>query len=228
MLIYVQETLATLERLRDYADNLRQKFDLGRDAPELLLDAESLDQRLREIIDCLPAQDMSGNCRSHLSWLVRRLKEGNVRACRQDIEDLADRDIPGTIEKLRQWSMELQHLDGELRAAVTPLIKTMQFDSAIRKSFLVLTERLRAHYDLPNGKDGEDLVNQAFGKDSSFNASLDASRRSALRNYFAGIYGVIRNKFAHGDHEATIAELEAALASVNLGLQILGELKDVE
>ena len=228
MLIYVQETLAALDKLRDYADKLRQKFDLGRDATELLLDAESLDQRLREVIDRLPDADMSGSCRRHLSWLVSELKKGDVRACRQDIDDLADRDIPGTIEKVKQWSMKLRHLDEELRVAVTPLVKAMQLDSAIRKCFVVLTERLRIFYSLPNGKDGEDLVNQIFGKDSAFHTSLDASRKAALRNYLSGIYGVIRNKFAHGDHEATIAELEAALATVNLSLQILDELKEVK
>jgi hypothetical protein len=90
MLMYIQETLAEPERLNDYAENLRQKFDLGRDASELLLDAESLDQRLREVIERLPSPSMSGNSRRHLSWMVRESKMGNSLTCRQDIDDLVE------------------------------------------------------------------------------------------------------------------------------------------
>lgn len=226
MLIYIQETLAELERLRDYADKLQQKFELGREASELILDAESLDQRLRDLIERLPDTKMSGNCKRHLSWLVSELKKNSAATCRQDIADLCNNDIPGTIAALQKWARDMSFMDEELRTAVIPLVKTRQFDSAIRKAFLVLTERMRSIYDLPKGRDGEDLVNVIFGKDSPHHATLELTKKLANRNFFSGLYGVIRNKFSHGDHEATIAELEAALSSVNLCLQILEELKN--
>ena len=225
MLIYLQETIGELRKLRDYAENLRKKFDQEREPDELLLDAESLDQRLRLIISNLPDAAMSGNSRRHLSWLVGELRKGSKRTCRQDIDDLADNDIPSTIDALEKWCAKMEHLDSELRDAIVPLIRTMQFDSAIRKAFVVLTERFRAIYGFSNSKDGEDLVNQVFGKDSIFHTTLEATKKASYRNYYAGIFGVIRNKFAHGDHDARVSELEAAVASVNLGLEILEELK---
>ena len=226
-MIYVHETVGELKKLLVYAEKLQQRFDLNREPDELLLDAESLDQRLRDVIAHLPAPNMSGNSLRHLSWLVSELKKGSPTNCRSDINDLVNSDIPGTIEKLEKWAKDMAYMDAELREAVVPLIRTRQFDSAIRKAFLVLTERLRSTYSLPQGTDGEGLVNTIFGQGSAYHASMEQSKKLAHRNFMAGIYGVIRNKFSHGDHEATIAELEAALSSVNLCLQIIEEIQGV-
>jgi len=225
MLIYVQEVVDELRKLREYASLLRTKFDNGRDATELLLDAESLAQRLNAVIDALPDKSMSGSSRRHLSWLLRELGKGSSKTCRQDVEDLVEYDIPGTIESIERWAREMSYLDEELRDAVVPLIKARQFDSAIRKAFLVLTERLRSTYKLSKGTDGEGLVNIVFGQTSKYHTTMDSGQKLAQRNFMSGLYGVIRNKFSHGDHEASIAELEAALSSVNLCLKNIEELK---
>lgn len=227
MLIYVQEIVDELRKLGEYASMLRTKFDAGRDPAELLLDAESLAQRFNSLIGSLPDANMSGNSRRHLSWLVRELKKHDPKSCRQDIEDLVEHDIPGTIERIEKWAKEMAYLDEELRDAVVPLIKTRQFDSAIRKAFLVLTERLRSTYSLPKGMDGEGLVNIVFGQASKHHQTLDPGQKLAQRNFISGLYGVIRNKFSHGDHEASIAELEAALSAVNLCLKNVEDFKAV-
>lgn len=227
MLIYVQEVVGELRNLRDYATMIRTKFDAGRDPSELLLDAESLAQRLNALIESLPDPNMSGNCRRHLSWLVRELRNSSPSTCRQDIEDLVEHDIPETIERVERWAKEMTYLDEELCDAVVPLIKARQFDSAIRKAFLVLTERLRLTYSLPKGTDGEGLVNIVFGQSSKYHATLDAGQKLAQRNFMSGLYRVIRNKFSRGDHEASIAELEAALSSVNLCHKNIEDLKTV-
>jgi hypothetical protein len=57
--------------------------------------------------------------------------------------------------------------------------------------------------------------------------TMDPGQKLAQRNFMSGPYGVIRNKFSHGDHEASIAEFEAALSSVNLCLKNIEELKAV-
>lgn len=227
MLIYVQETVEELRKLLEYAEKLQQRFELEREPSELLLDAESLAQRLNEVIDRLPDSKMSGNSRRHLGWMVRELRKGDARSCRSDIDDLVNSDIPGIIEKIEKWAKDMAYMDEELRAAVVPLIRTRQFDSAIRKAFLILTERLRSTYSLPQGTDGEGLVNIVFGQNSPHHSSMEPSKKLAHRNFMSGIYGVIRNKFSHGDHEATIAELEAALSSVNLCLQIIEDLRGI-
>lgn len=225
MMIYVQETLGELRKLHEYASMLRAKFEPSREPSELLLDAKSLAQRLNGLIDVLPDASMSGNTRRHLSWLVSELEKSNPQRCRQDIEDLVESDIPGLIERLERWAQEMAYLDDELQNAVIPLIRSRQFDSAIRKAFIVLTERLRSTYSLPKGVDGEGLVNSVFGQASQYHQTLDPGVKQAHRSLMAGLYGVIRNKFSHGDHEASIAELEAALSSVNLCLKNIEELK---
>lgn len=227
MLIYVQETVEELRKLLDYAKKLQQRFELGREPSELLLDAESLAQRLNDVIERLPDPNISGSSRRHLGWLVRELGKGDASSCRSDIDDLVKSDIPGTIEKIEKWAKDMAYMDEELRDAVVPLIRTRQFDSAIRKAFLILTERLRSTYSLPPGTDGEGLVNVVFGQNSPYHSSMEPGKKLAHRNFMSGLYGVIRNKFSHGDHEATIAELEAALSSVNLCLQIIEELNGV-
>lgn len=224
MLIYVQETVGELRKLLDYAKNLQQKFESGREASDLLLDAESLAQRLNVLIQHLPDPAMSGSSRRHISWMLRELGNGHAQTCKSDIDDLVRSDIPGTIERIEKWARDMAYMDKELRDAVVPLIRTRQFDSAIRKAFLILTERLRSTYSLPQGTDGEGLVNIVFGQNSPHHSSMEASKKLAYRNFMSGLYGVIRNKFSHGDHEATLAELEASLSSINLCLQILEEI----
>jgi len=227
VLIYVQEVVGELRKLRDYATMIRTKFDAGRDLSELLLDAESLAQRLNALIDSLPDPGTSGNSHRHLGWLVRELKIGSPTTCRQDIGDLVEHDNPGTIERIERWAKEMTYLDEELRDAVVPLIKARQFDSGIRKAFLVLTERLRSTYLLSKGTDSEGLVNIVFGQSSSHHTTMESAQRLAQRNLMSGLYGVIRNKFSQGDHEASIAELEAALSSVNLCLKNIEDFKAV-
>lgn len=227
MLIYVQEIVEELRRLLDYGRNLQQKFESNREASELLLDAESLAQRLTVVIEQLPDPAMSGSSRRHIGWMLRQLGDGHAYACRSDIDDLVRNDIPGMIEKIEKWAKDMAYMDAELREAVVPLVRTRQFDSAIRKAFLILTDRLRSTYSLAQGADGEGLVNVVFGQNSSHHPSMEQGKKLAHRNFMAGLYGVIRNKFSHGDHEASIAELEATLSSVNLCLQIIEELKGV-
>ena len=106
MLIYVHETVEELRKLLAYAEKLQQRFELGREPSELLLDAESLAQRLNDVIDRLPDSKMSGNSRRHLGWMVRELGKGDARSCRSDIDDLVNSDIPGIIEKIEKWAKD--------------------------------------------------------------------------------------------------------------------------
>jgi hypothetical protein len=176
VLIYVQETVEELRRLLDDAKNLQEKFDRACAAGELLPGAESLSQRLTAVIQQLPDSAMAGSCPRHLSWMLRELGKGHAHTCRSDIDDLVRSDIPGTIEQIEKWARDMAYMDTELRGAVVTLIRTRQFDSAIRKAFLILTERLRSTYSLPVGIDGEGLVNLVFGKDSGHHVSMGRVR----------------------------------------------------
>jgi len=65
-------------------------------------------------------------------------------------------------------------------------------------------------------------VNEAFGSKSTLTPHLDRARRQAIRDYLAGAYGVLRNKYAHENPPLDLVELEAALATVSLGLKLVG------
>jgi Protein of unknown function (Hypoth_ymh) len=114
------------------------------------------------------------------------------------------------------------YFDAELRTAVSPLIRTRQFTSAIRTAFVLLTERMRKKFDLPIGTDGAVMVNAVFGSASTHFSKLTNAERQARRDYLAGLYGVLRNKYAHSEPAIDQAELEAALSGVNMALKIIG------
>lgn len=101
------------------------------------------------------------------------------------------------------------------------LISLREFSSAIREAFVILTERLRKKFNQPAGSDGVALVNEIYGKNSALTANMDAGDRQAMRDYLAGAYGLLRNKYAHGKPPLDLVELEATLASVNLALKLL-------
>lgn len=223
--MYVADTTKALEDLLGSAKNLQAKFDRHDDVESLLVDARLLDDRLRLVLDNLPKPAVGDSCRRHLGWLLRRLGENNAASCRSDIDDLVMVDIPDVIEKLKKWARNADYLEKSLRDAAAPLIKSRQFDSAIRKAIVLLTARLRENYGLPSNIDGEDLVNKVFGKDSGFHAGMEAGEKQAYRNLFAGLYGVIRNKFSHNNQDATLAETQATISMVNLCLLTLEDIK---
>ena len=132
-----------------------------------------------------------------------------------------ERNIPAAKEALRSWGGSLAYFDEELRDAVKGLVRTKEFSSAIIRAFVILTERLRAKYRLKPGTDGPELVNQIYGTKSTLAAGMDPAERQSMRDYLAGAYGLLRNKYAHGSPPLDLTELEAALATVNLALKML-------
>ncbi|MEB2346059.1 MAG: hypothetical protein OZ948_15125 [Deltaproteobacteria bacterium] len=123
---------------------------------------------------------------------------------------------------LLQWARQPENYDKELVGAIANLLLRREYDSAIRKAFLILTERMRAQFGAPATVDGEDLVNHAFGKQAS--PSLPEPTRVALRNLFAGVYVLFRNRFSHQHVAPTFAETDAAIGVVNWALHELDKL----
>jgi hypothetical protein len=64
-----------------------------------------------------------------------------------------------TRKALREWSSKLAWVDADLRRDILPLIRSCQFDSAIRKAFVILKTRLCRKFGLDEKMDGEELVN---------------------------------------------------------------------
>jgi len=114
-------------------------------------------------------------------------------SCRQDIDDIVERDRPAVEKAFDDWCRRGYGYDGELRSKITPLLKVYQLGDAIRASFIVLAERLRSKCGIAD-VDGEDLVNRIFGKTSHAATDMSTSCRQHYRNLLSGLYALYRNR----------------------------------
>ncbi len=226
MLMYVDEVQREIEDILLYAELIREKFDASRDATELFLDARALDMRISNLHAMLPDGRMIGAGSRHSGYLVYHLGKGNVNSCAGDIVDICENDLPATSKALREWSSKLAWVDADLRRDILPLIRFCQFDSAIRKAFVILKTRLCRKFGLDEKTDGEDLVNAIFGPKSLHLSELSAGEKAAYRNLFAGMFGLLRNRFAHNDAQPDLSDLDTAIANVNTCLRIVGDFRE--
>jgi hypothetical protein len=192
---------------------------------ELLREAGALGAEATQLIE-LAGLDWSqcGALGRHLTFLVRFLKKNDKASCASDVRDIVSFDLPTTLSAIISASSSAELLDQKLKAAVVPLIDGGHFDSAIRKAFVVLTERLREAFGAPKEMDGEDLVNAAFGKSTKVPLRLEESQRQAFRNLFSGFYGVYRNRYAHNDTTAQLSDAQTIAHMVN---QLLVEIEGI-
>ena len=225
MLIYVDELITELDELEQYARLVEEKFAQSWPAPELHLDSRTIKRRVENLLAMLPEGVGSGNLRRHAHFLEYWLAAGNTSNCADDIRDIVASDIPTCRRSIQRWSEKLEYVDVELRKQVSPLIRTRQFDSAIRKAFVILKSRLCRKFSLDESQDGAKLINTIFAQNSPHIPELNDGEKQAYRDYFAGLFGLLRNKYAHNDKEPTFTEIDSVLSGINLCLQIIGDFK---
>jgi hypothetical protein len=228
MLLYVDELMCEIEAITEYAAIVREKFNQGRPPAELLLDARALRLRVENLQAMMPEGTDTGNLRRHSGWMIYWLEREAPNSCTQDIENIVDFDLPHTKAEVQKWSRQLMYVDAELRAQVLPLLRTKQFDSAIRKAFVILKARLCAKFGLAEIEDGARLINQIFAANSPHLPDMEAGQKQAYRDLFAGLFGLLRNKFAHNDAEPTLSELDTVLSTINLCLSVVGDFRREE
>jgi hypothetical protein len=226
MLIYIDEVQREIDDIHKYASIIREKFDAGRDAAELLLDAQALNMRMDNLYAMLPEPRMIGSGSQHSGFMVYWLEKGEIGRCAGDIVDICERDLPRTSKALREWSSKLAWVDADLRRDILPLIRFCQFDSAIRKAFGILKTRLCRKFTLDEKLDGEELVNAIFGSKSRHLPALSPGEKVAYRNLFAGMFGLLRNRFAHNDAQPDLSDLDTSIANVNMCLRIVGDFRE--
>lgn len=228
MLLYVDEIQRELDDLFEYATIVREKFVQGRGARELLLDARALRLRAISLTAMMPEKTDTGALLRHTGFMVYWLERGQIDSCKQDILDISESDLPSTQAQIDKWARELVYVDAELRLQVLPLLRTKQFDSAIRKAFVILKTRLCAKFGLDDGVDGDRLVNAIWGAGSTYLPELSESQKQAYRDFFAGLFRLLRNKFAHNNHEPTLSELDMVISGINHCLYVVGDFKSEE
>jgi hypothetical protein len=159
-----------------------------------------------------------GDCGSlarHLCFSEYYITLGEKYACFSDIKDMVFSDLPTESHALVQRDSSDSHLDEKLRNSVMPLVRGRHYDSAVRKAFVVLTERLRQAFGVLDDIDGEQLVNAGSGGKGKLAIHLDEPKRKGYRNLFSGFYVVLRNRYAHADVEPDLSEAKAIVEMTN-------------
>jgi hypothetical protein len=222
MSVYIEEAVVAIEALQEFCGRLLQKFANGTPAKELLIETDELEARIKSLIALLPEGVSLGEWGRKIYFMGVWLKKDQPDMCRGDLAWFAENDLPAAAKQVRTWGGTLGYFDEELRRSVAHLVRVRDFSSAVRAAFVVLTERLRRKFGLPVGVDGPALVNEVFGSKSTLTPHLDDKERQAIRDYLSGAYVVLRNKYAHSNPPLDLTEMEAALATVNLALKLVG------
>jgi hypothetical protein len=165
-----------------------------------------------------------GNLRRHLNFLDHYLKKNDKVSCLGDIKDILISDLPAALKSLIARSADENHIDQRLKDAVMPLVHGGHYDSAIRKCFVILTDRLRRAFGIEDQLDGEDLINKVFGRGGRIPIVIDDGEKQAFRNLIAGFYGVYRNRYAHNDVQPTAAQVATI---IELSNSILVEVEEI-
>ena len=221
MSIYVDGAVAAIEDLRAYCERFLVRFDDGTPSKDLLSQLDDLVARLKELKALLPDGVSLGDWGRKIHFMDLFLRKDERQSCRSDLVDLIRYDLPAASQQVREWARKLENFDEELRQKVGHALRGRDFASAVRAAFVVLTERIRETFNLPPGKDGQELVNDAFGKGAGLTPNLSKDERQGIRDYLAGAYALLRNKYAHSNPPIDLAELEAALATVNFALKLV-------
>ena len=208
----IQQYQITFER----AVELYNLFE-DNEIAQLLASYSILEQDVNKLI--LLAEIKLENCGSlgrHLRFLKYYLELNQKDNCKGDIKDILFYDLPTTFKTIISAFSSKEDIDQKLQSSVYILIREKQYDSVIRKAFVILTERLRDVCKINNtNTDGEHLINEIFGKDSKCSMGLDSNQRKGYRNLLSGLYELYRNKYAHNNLNASYIEVEGVLGMIN-------------
>ena len=222
MMLYEARVSEELQRVLAYALGVREKWLAGTPSADLLRDRDSLEVLCDRVLAMLPESlARASHVQRHLAWMQRNLALDKPAASESDINDICDRDLPVLADDFKQWCVQAGHYDEELREKVVELLGTRQYDSAIRRAFVILKTRMVVVFEVTDNIDGADLVNQLFGTKSEATPFLSAAERQAFRDLLSGMYGVFRNKYMHEDVDAPFYETDAILSMVNFALKRL-------
>ena len=222
-LLLDDEITKLFEKLKASAFELKLKFD-NNDSIEILKGRlevfNSIYEELSEKISF--SEYPSSLLTRHIRFLNLYLgKKGDAEGCAGDIAEICNKDID-ELKQMYLQNIKSKYIDLELEHNIKSLIETNQFDSAVRKSFLTLTERLRSKYNIPKNKDGVELINLIFGK--SGKSKINSSEKESLRDLLSGFYGVFRNDFMHTLQNKERTEI-SIIYMINTLLTILKDLE---
>lgn len=160
-----------------------------------------------------------------MHWAQYRMDEREYYNAFRTVEELVRVHLPAMEAGLFAWLRSSKNLHPKLLQATGPLLKTSQWDSAVRKAFIVVSEGLRERTGIA-GEDGTGLISKAFGGSSALLDPMGYDPK-ALVQFFDGFYKLFRNRHAHHDHALEQPETQAILAVANWATLLVESAKEL-
>lgn len=220
MIILEYKIAEIFDELEKYANSLQKTLQENElDYDEFKLKYELLEKKLNDLEKLFP-QIKDSDIWRHLFFVKNHTKKWGMH----NLNDIIKCDIPKMKEAYIKNLKKFPYLDTELRMECENLLVNGEFDSAVRKAFVVLKNRAVKKYNAPPNKDGEDLVNYLFsGKSGKIQIDSDEKKQNAFRDLCSSLFRVFRNQYAHNLVEDPQYVTEAILATVNMILKIMDE-----
>jgi hypothetical protein len=215
MLLYEYRVRDEFRKVRELASAAREKFKVAPKASDLWTTLDVLQAAYDQLAKRLPPGLQSDRCASHLNWVRYGLRKNSPAHCADNLNDICEHDLRLLENAFANWCGRQEHYDPQLRESIAELLVEHHLDSAVRKAFVVLTERLRQVYGVAEGLDGSDLVNKIFGSKGLAAGDMVDHERERIRNLLDGLYGVFRNPYDHADVKSEWYEADAAVSMVN-------------
>ncbi len=182
------------------------------DSDEAQFKISMIDSKFTELKKLLPTlrTDRVDAFKRHMGFVKGYLYKSLAP---NNLQEVIEIDIPGIKQSYYEKLQEFPHLDPELRSECENLLVACEFDSAIRKAFLVLKKRAVEKFEAPVELDGEALINYLFSVEKGkLRIASDNAKQQAFRNYCSGLFGYFRNSYAHNLVENPEYVTEAILA----------------
>lgn len=222
LITFDDEIIILLRKLEKSAIELKSKFENNESIEKMKGRLEVFNSVYEELESKTDKELFSkSNLSRHVSFLNRYLNQDLPQNCESDINNICETDI----EQFRKTYLEKrksEYIDFELENNIKLLIESDQFDSAVRKAFLTLTERLRSKYKISKDKDGLELISLIFGKNGI--STIDIHEKESIRNLLSGLYGVFRNDFMHNLINKKKTEV-STIYMINTVLHLLNEIE---
>ena len=213
--------LTELARVRELAARVRERFDAGAEPAEILRDVELLEAAHQALEEVLPAGVDRGNLARHIHFLGYYLKLNQPENCRDDIGTICRVDLPRLERAIQDHAGDDDQHDAEFVERIGPLLRDQHLDSAVRRAFVLLKERLVRKFGLAPELDGANLVNAVFGDRGVLAGQIPDPERQAMRDLLAGLYGVFRNHYGHRDVEPGWFDAASVLGMIDLTLRTI-------
>lgn len=186
---------------------------------ELILSAIEGDfSRLKKLLPPLKTDRIDAVAR-HIHFVRKGLREGNEGWVQGNASDIKKVDVPELRKKIQDYFQGFHFLPQELRAEVVPLLEAGEFDSAVRKAFLVLKEKAVKRHRMPKAHDGQDMASFLFSSTGVIKVHADEKRRKAFHDFASGFFRFFRNEFMHELGAGERASSQCALVVIAFMLE---------